>query len=70
MTNYKREIYLVKKLINDFNLNLQGLNVITECASGSYLLSPLAVCLSGGRAICVGKDSSYGLFEDIKKKIN
>lgn len=66
MLLFKREIYLTKKLIKTFNLDLSGLTVITECASKSYLFTPLAVCLAGGKAICIGKDSKYGSFDENK----
>lgn len=67
MNNFSREIYLTKKLIEGFKLDLTGLTVITECASNGYLFTPLAVCLAGGNVICLGKDSSHGLFTENKK---
>jgi len=60
----------MKNLIDEFALDLKGLNVITECASEAYSLSPLGICLAGGRAICVGKDSSFASFSQNKKNLN
>ena len=69
MDKFKREIHLAKKLIKNFQLDLKGLTIITECASNSYLFTPLSVCLAGGKAICVGKDSKYGSFTENKKEL-
>ena len=63
--NKKNFLYLQKALL-DFDLNLKGLKIFTEIASGSYQYTSIA-CLLAGADIVYGivKDSSYGKKEDV-----
>lgn len=64
--NYDNKI---KKLINDLNLDLHGLTVLTELASGPYLFNLKLSLIAGAKVICVGKDSDFGNFEKINKDL-
>ena len=62
----------ISKIINqakiDFSLNLTGLTILTEAASGYYVLTPMIAAMA--QADCVlalTKDSKYGKASDINK---
>lgn len=60
---------VVKKTIEKFNLNLEGLNVFTEAATGNYMYTPIAAALAGAEHVfAVTGDSKYGKKEDVKKQ--
>ncbi|MEK9613581.1 MAG: hypothetical protein VW080_06620 [Flavobacteriaceae bacterium] len=59
----------IDKIIKNTNLNLEGLNVITEAASLEYQLMPLLAARAGAHVIALGKDTRYGAFDQIKKEI-
>lgn len=64
-----RNIQLCKQLISKLKLDLTGLTVATECASGAYAYTPILALLSGAQVISIGRDSSYGSFQDNKTNI-
>jgi hypothetical protein len=54
--------------IDQFDLNLNGLSVYTEAASGAYLLCPILAALGGAeRVYAQTKDSRFGLASDIRE---
>jgi hypothetical protein len=59
----KRGLKLSRDLIDKFNLELSGFNVLTECASMGYGFTPVLARLAGAKVHCVGRDSKYGEFE-------
>ena len=64
-----RNIQLCKQLISKLKLDLTGLTVATECASGAYAYTPILALLSGAQVISIGRDSSYGSLQDNKTNI-
>jgi hypothetical protein len=61
-----RRIRLVKEHIKQLNLDLSGLIVLTEAASGSYVFTPLIAALArAAGVIAVTRDSSYGDAKDV-----
>lgn len=62
----------VTKILHDalhnFNLQLEGLTVLTEAASGNYQYNCILAAMAGAKVFAVTKDSSYGLANDIKEK--
>jgi len=65
-----REFNVVKEQIKNFNLDLSGLTVITECASGFYAYNTFVPILANAKkVIAVSKTTSYGTFEENKKNI-
>ena len=64
-----REEYICKKIIDNLQLDLKGLNILTEAASGCYSWTPILSALAGAKVQCLGRDSAHGLFEDNKSKI-
>ncbi|MDC3260118.1 hypothetical protein OAU66_01015 [bacterium] len=55
--------------IDRLNLDLDGLTVITECASQAYSLTPVIAALAGANVYAVGRDSSYGTFSENKTQV-
>ena len=67
----EKYIQVAKELINTLNLNLNGLSILTECASNGYAFTPIIAALSGAKeVIAVGSDSRYGTFSNNKEQIN
>ena len=65
----KRKWEFIRKAINKFNLNLEGLTVFTEAATGNYLYTPIIAALAGAeRVFAVTADSKYGKKEEIKEQ--
>lgn len=62
--NYDRVLNIIFRLIEDICLDLSGLNVLSECASGPYALTAVMIHKAGGQSFNVGKDSIYGSFKE------
>lgn len=61
--NLEKYSRLCHNLIRDLSLDLTGLTVLTECASGGYAYTPLIALAAGAKkVIATGNDSRYGLF--------
>ncbi len=59
----------IKQAIKKFDLNLKGLTVFTEAASGNYMYTSIAAALAGAKQVfAIAKDSRYGTKEEIKKQ--
>lgn len=65
-----REFRLIKEAIKNFDLDLTGLVVLTEAASGNYVWTPIIAALSGAKVYAFSKDSRYGRFDQVKKMTN
>jgi len=64
----RRKRGFIKKAILKFGLNLEGLTIFTEAATGNYLYTPLVAALAGARQVfAVTADSRYGRKEDVKE---
>ena len=60
----------IKRSVARTNLDLKGLIVVTECATGAYSCTPAIAGLAGAsRIVAFGKDSSYGTFEGARKDV-
>jgi hypothetical protein len=59
-----RNLDLARYHQNRLKLDLGGFTVITECASKAYAYTPVMAAMAGAKVIAVGRDSSYGLFEE------
>lgn len=59
--------HIVREAIQTFNLNLEGLTVFTEAATGSYLYTPIIAALAGAKHVyAVTQDSRYGSAEHVR----
>ena len=59
---------IAAECIDRFGLDLSGLTVLTEAASGPYLSTPLLAARAGaGRVLAVAGDSEYAAGSDVKR---
>jgi hypothetical protein len=62
---------MVKKIklsIEKFNLDLSHKNVLTEAASGNYVITPIIAAIAGATVIAITRDSKYATVEKVKKE--
>ncbi|MCM3271407.1 hypothetical protein [Paenibacillus elgii] len=64
----------LKKICNEsielLNLNLSGLTIVTEAASGLFITTPLIALMAGAKeVICLTKDTVYGKVSEIKNDL-
>jgi hypothetical protein len=64
----ERSKRLVKDCLEQLKLDLSGLSVLTEAASGNYVYTPLIAAMANAReVIAVTRDSKYGKAKDISR---
>ena len=69
--NLARSLNLIAAARKTFELDLSGLTVFTEAASGYFALTPLIAALAGAHeVIAIGRDSRYGKFAGIEDFIS
>ncbi len=57
----KRSVKKLKQLIASTNLNLEGLTIYTEAATGYYSIAAALATMAGAKAVhCVAKSNRYG----------
>ena len=65
--NIKRTEKLIGDAIDTYDLDLSGLTVFTEAASGNYVITPLIAALAGSnRVFAITRDSKYGKAVDVQ----
>jgi len=65
-----RKRSFVKKIIKKYNLNLEGLTVFTEAASGNYMYTSMIAAAAGAKRVyAIASDSKYGKKELIKEQM-
>jgi len=58
---------LIEEAINQFSLNLQDLTILTEAATGYYILTPMIAALAGAKRVyALTRDSVYGTAEEVR----
>jgi hypothetical protein len=68
IANQQRVYGLIKRAISDFELDLNGINVLTEAASGPYVVTPIIAALAGAASVVAcTKDSDYGTVGEISE---
>ena len=66
-----REQSIISTCIERFSLNLEGMVVFTEAATGSFQWTPIIALLAGAsKVIAIVKDSAYGSVESIISQTN
>src|ERR1043165_6288468 len=59
---------LIDKLIrcvNALGLNLAGKTVLTEAASGAYVVTPILAALAGAKVYAFSRTTRYGTVEEV-----
>jgi len=71
MDNFASIKNQIKKSIANFNLDLSNKIILTEAATGNYVVTPAIAALAGAKYVyAFTKDSKYGSVEDVKKQTN
>lgn len=66
--NVDRVFRLIDQAINSFTLDLSGLIVFTEAASGNYVVTPLIAALAEAEKVfAITRDSIHGKAADVKE---
>ena len=55
---------LVKR-VEALNLNLKGKTVLTEAASGAYVVTPILAALAGAKVFAFTRTTRYGTMEEV-----
>lgn len=58
---------LLGRLVGDYELDLEGLTVLTEAASGPYLYTPVLAALAGAEVLALTADSSYASAAEVEQ---
>jgi hypothetical protein len=67
--NTRRAMRLIRQCVQDFSLDLAGLTVMTEAASGAYLYTPLIASAAGAEKVyAIAKTSHFGSAEEIGRQ--
>ena len=67
MNNKDRIDKVIAEYTDKFRLDLSGLTLFTECASGYYAYTPMIAGLAGAKKIyAIAKDSEYGKKTDLR----
>lgn len=70
LINSGRAVRLMKSVIQDLALDLRGMNVLTEAASGPFAVTPVLAALAGAeRVVAIGRDSSWGTYTEVSQHI-
>ena len=64
--NTQRSLAVAQDCLARLKLDLNGLCVLTECASNAYAFTPVLATLAGAKVLVVGRDSQFGRFEENK----
>lgn len=56
----RRVVSLSRRLIREFQIDLEGLTVLTEAATGIFAVTPTLASLAGARVFAIAKSTSYG----------
>lgn len=67
--DYRRVLYC-EKLIKKYNLDLSGLKIFTEMASGNYMFIPALIGLAGGEAFAYRPDLTNNEVDEINAKVD
>ena len=65
-----RLVALIEDVVGDLDLDMTGMRVATEAASGAFAAAPLIAARAGADVIAVGRDSQYGKLSDVQERIH
>src|SRR5262245_50706226 len=55
----------LKKQVDALELNLKGKTVLTEAATGPYIVTPVLAALAGAQVFAYSKNTRYGTVEEV-----
>lgn len=59
----------IKNSIDKFNLDLSNKTILTEAASGNYVITPIVAALAGAKVIALTRNSKYATVEEVKLEV-
>jgi len=63
--NSEHLISKLKRQVDALQLNLKGRTVLTEAASGAYIVTPLIAAMAGAKVFAFSKTTRYGQVDDV-----
>ena len=61
---------LCRRAVAETGLDLSGLTVCTEAASGNFVITPLIAAIAGAeKVVCLGRDSPFGTFKAVSESL-
>src|SRR3954469_5702432 len=63
----RRLVRLMREAVDRCDLNLAGLTVLTEAASGAYVVTPVLAAMAGAGVVAVAAGNAYSAAEEIRK---
>lgn len=71
LLNPVRAVRLMRSVIEDLNINLKGMNVLTEAASGPFAVTPVLAAMAGAnQVVAIGKNSTWGKVDEVSKHLH
>ena len=67
MPGFKNKI---EDAVDRLNLDLSGKVVLTEAATGAYIVTPVIAALAGAEVYAFTKDTRYGTVAEVRKQTN
>src|SRR5438067_6414080 len=58
----------LRKRVQALDLNLKGKVVLTEAATGAYVVTPILAALAGAKVYAFSKSTRYGTVEEVIDK--
>lgn len=70
LKNPARVVRLMRSVIKDLNLDLSGMSVLTEAASGPFAITPVLAAMAGARrVVAIGRDSVWGSYDEVSEHL-
>ncbi|MBK9633927.1 MAG: hypothetical protein IPO64_05220 [Bacteroidetes bacterium] len=58
----------IESIVDDLKLDLKGKVVLTEAATGAYVVTPIIAAVAGAKVFAYTQNTRYGTIEDVKKQ--
>ena len=58
----------IKESINKFRIELRGRTILTEAATGNFVVTPIIAAKAGARVYAYTKDSCFGKVQEVKEQ--
>ncbi len=69
--DFGRTRRLIEETRKALNLDLRGMNVLTEAASGNFAVTPVIAAMAGAETVyVVSRDSSYGTVKEVREHLD
>ena len=65
--NPRRLVYLMQEAVRRCELDLRGVTVLTEAATGAYVVTPVLAAMAGADVYAVTRTTRYGTVEEVQE---